>query len=478
MLALFAVVSGVPADVVGLHNRLESAVNAGTCQTWCQDRFAKYPLKAREHCDNTLCSGCSYCVDLLHALQKEVGGGVPTQIDGKGTLNQKRAQARSVSAGIAEVLYTNDGVYGGEGGGAGGQPRSLALCACAKCGTTSIYSWLYESIYGRSWQEDKQMNTKAAQHKTKMEQLHGADVHKVSSWPKPPVGSVSQNAFYDPNTTTVIAVVRDPLERYRSAWENKLRCATRGDNSKEFAAGLLRAADMDFTYGEYWGRHSTKGAHSPDDIVWCMSFEHFALAMRRIHERGRQTALNEHFYPQGPFQPSSYGPKPASDEPLCAAGVVRKMTVEELEVQAAAILFDYDGLHQLSGTPFPHEQSSSDIKADSAFELEEVSDATMAHALCAIVQPEYAWLEQMEIYEDKCGGIQFETGTKCLPKREVKPEGETGEQPQQSPTEPPQQSQQPVQPPQQQEQTEEQVQDRLAREALEKAGNKVEAPPA
>ena len=84
----------------------------------------------------------------------------------------------------------------------------------------------------------------------------------------------------------------------------------------------------------------------------------------------------------------------------------------------------------------------------------------------------------MEIYEDKCGGIQFETGTKCLPKREVKPEGETGEQPQQSPTEPPQQSQQPVQPPQQQEQTEEQVQDRLAREALEKAGNKVEAPPA
>ena len=40
--------------------------------------------------------------------------------------------------------------------------------------------------------------------------------------------------------------------------------------------------------------HSTKGAHSPDDIVWCMSFEHFALAMRRIHERGRQTALNEH----------------------------------------------------------------------------------------------------------------------------------------------------------------------------------------
>jgi len=110
--------------------------------------------------------------------------------------------------------------------------RSLAVCACAKCGSTSVDMWLYESIYGHSWHDDKKAisSSKSEGNKWAMEALHGADIHSIGSWPTPPNGTVSggekheKHASYDPDLTTVITVVRDPLDRYRSAWARPARC--------------------------------------------------------------------------------------------------------------------------------------------------------------------------------------------------------------------------------------------------------------
>lgn len=87
--------------------------------------------------------------------------------------------------GFGQVVYTDE-----EGS------RSLAMCACAKCGTTSIYQWLYASINGHSWEDDKKTNTKLADNLDTIEKMHGADIHRIASWPAPPQGSVSQNAPY------------------------------------------------------------------------------------------------------------------------------------------------------------------------------------------------------------------------------------------------------------------------------------------
>ena len=79
---------------------------------------------------------------------------------------------------------------------------------------------------------------------------------------------------------------RDPLDRYRSAWEGKLRCATRSENAEHFITQLLEQAGLPTSYGEVPRDPAHPlPKHFEDldpEVAWCMSFEDFALAVRRI----------------------------------------------------------------------------------------------------------------------------------------------------------------------------------------------------
>lgn len=62
-------------------------------------------------------------------------------------------QAYAGGVAVHQVRYTHinasaraDFVYNQGTGG-----KTLALCACAKCGTTSLFNWLFESIYGKRY---------------------------------------------------------------------------------------------------------------------------------------------------------------------------------------------------------------------------------------------------------------------------------------------------------------------------------------
>ena len=88
---------------------------------------------------------------------------------------------------------------------------SLALCTCAKCGSTSMFDWLYTTVYGHEYPA----------------RTHPPWVQDTTAWPTPPAGSIDY--YYDPAATKTIAVVRDPLDRYSSSWRSKVRCSRHMD---------------------------------------------------------------------------------------------------------------------------------------------------------------------------------------------------------------------------------------------------------
>ncbi|KAG8461743.1 hypothetical protein KFE25_001361 [Diacronema lutheri] len=140
--------------------------------------------------------------------------------------------------------------------------KSLSMCVGPKCGSTSMFLALYLSIVGRS---------------------------------KPP-GRLAVNMFPKWNASGVsftratgdvhVHVVRDPIDRYISAFHSKLKCCpgTSGlgcfqDKSETHIAPLLALSG------------NTSGA-------CCLHMHDYATALNDVHRKGLQAHLDRHFRPQ------------------------------------------------------------------------------------------------------------------------------------------------------------------------------------
>ena len=172
--------------------------------------------------------------------------------------------------------------------------RALVFCTCAKCGSTSAYRWFFSALYGKPFSDDS-----------------GSFLQNHAEWtPRLPTVPVYTKAKRPAEGTTYLALVRDPLARYLSAYKSKLACWDMGVEKKDRAGivnalvSLARESGLDMTASRTdaaAARSETSSPHltetdSTDDP--CLSFEQFTTALSAIHEAGNAKDLNDHLLPQ------------------------------------------------------------------------------------------------------------------------------------------------------------------------------------
>ncbi len=143
-----------------------------------------------------------------------------------------------------------------------GSAGSLSICACEKCGTTSLFSSLYLALTNTTF--------RYSSHPRRI-------VQDFAKWGVPSVKNSTS-----PGDVHII-VYRDPVERYISAYYSKIRCdadGKRGFQDKEDTV----PSSITRLLGE-------KGRV-------CMYFDEYVSALERVSARGLQARLNGHVQPQ------------------------------------------------------------------------------------------------------------------------------------------------------------------------------------
>mmetsp|Transcript_15157 Transcript_15157/g.36966 ORF Transcript_15157/g.36966 Transcript_15157/m.36966 type:complete len:268 (+) Transcript_15157:91-894(+) len=137
---------------------------------------------------------------------------------------------------------------------------SITICICAKCGSTSFMRAMYKSLTGKSYD--------------------GPGLHSFMQWHVP--GVQTSQAPGDVH----IHVVRDPYERYLSAFHSKIKCCPGTsspcfqDLNDNFVPGILKLAG-----------NRTASAQ-------CMHLNDYARSLAFIYANGLSKSINGHFLPQ------------------------------------------------------------------------------------------------------------------------------------------------------------------------------------
>jgi len=136
---------------------------------------------------------------------------------------------------------------------------------CAKCGSTSIFRALHKSIIGRPKRPVKPW------------------VQNFAAWRAPGV-----EISCTPGDVHV-HVVREPIERYVSAFHSKLKCCPG-------ASGRQRGCYKDHQNVQRARALLALGGNATS--ARCLHMDDFAGALRAVHRLGKQAELDEHFLPQ------------------------------------------------------------------------------------------------------------------------------------------------------------------------------------
>ncbi|KAJ1623800.1 hypothetical protein T492DRAFT_1125229 [Pavlovales sp. CCMP2436] len=205
-----------------------------------------------------------------------------------------------------------------------GLNRTLSVCVCSKCGNTPVFLALFTAIAGHTW--DGQ----------------GPDVHAFTAW------GLSGVTISSRPPDIHVTVIRDPIERYTSAFHDKL-------------LKLARYAPI------------SRLRKRLDGL--CLYIDDFALALRAVHDHGDQASLNNHFRPQQ-----------LSCPPVLRKSVVLRGKLSELEPVFAGLL----------GYEFPGGriklQHSVQIKAKPLHATLAGMSATARGVLCSLSRSEYSAL--------------------------------------------------------------------------------------
>ena len=154
----------------------------------------------------------------------------------------------------------------------------IAICTCAKCGSSSMFTSVYNSI--------------PTNDKIPKKELPHFSIFNMDTWgikriiqAKPGISYVKDITFFH--------MYRDPIDRYISAYHSKLKCC----NENEFE---LRSACYQDTGFDDLHRNLMQLAYMPDRSYYniCFTFREYVNLLSIAKTTGNRARLNEHFLPQ------------------------------------------------------------------------------------------------------------------------------------------------------------------------------------
>lgn len=145
----------------------------------------------------------------------------------------------------------------------------VLVCSCAKCGSTSLYDFVYNEVFGRPWNHTGPpfiQDVTASRWAGKFKLLSRNETE----------GLITHNDTFS------FALVRDPKKRIISAWKSKIACDSNWGTDVRDREGivpkLLTLANR------------TNAS--------CLSLYGFLDAVHAVHKAGKARELNSHFRPQ------------------------------------------------------------------------------------------------------------------------------------------------------------------------------------
>jgi len=148
--------------------------------------------------------------------------------------------------------------------------ENMAVCGCGKCGTSSMYEYIYNKSFGHTFNytdEPWVQEVESSRWEGKFE--HITDHEKQEKL---------MNSAY------TYALIRDPKERIISSWKSKIACCDwyHPDYDRSTFVRNLRAL----------------AALKYDESLKCQSLDDFLETMATIHRAGNAKDLDRHFLPQ------------------------------------------------------------------------------------------------------------------------------------------------------------------------------------
>lgn len=153
------------------------------------------------------------------------------------------------------------------------------ICACAKCGSSSLYSELYAIVHGRSFASMNYTGRPSIHELTNQKLWKNIHAKKlVDDWPE-----------YDEfKKHGSFALIRDPRERIVSAWKSKVSCVeAEVPGHKRLVPHLLELAGP------------IDNVTARTDLGFpCMGLSDYLSVLSQIHTQGNEGLLDRHFRPQ------------------------------------------------------------------------------------------------------------------------------------------------------------------------------------
>jgi len=223
--------------------------------------------------------------------------------------------------------------------------KNVAICACAKCGSSSMYQFVYKAIFGHAYS-----NSSVWVHQISSSSWEGTFklIDKLAM-----EQAMANGAF-------AFALIRDPKDRLISAWKSKVACnnawGTDRKDRRRIVPELMALAGL------------------PKQE--CATFDEFMHALAQVHRAGRANQLNRHFLPQ------QYG---------CFLKLPRAKWSQVIEIKAphsAAALAAHLGSAEVD---FPHFHATHE-HTDPGQELHLVISPQTSNLLDEVTKDEYAAL--------------------------------------------------------------------------------------
>jgi len=161
--------------------------------------------------------------------------------------------------------------------------HNLVVCGCAKCGTSSLYEFIYKNEFQKDWKETYG-GTSPYVHEVESDRW-GDNFRMVSSAVKQ--ADIMKSAYS-------FALIRDPRERLLSAWKSKIACGCGGEQC-DFYTDVATRPFMVKTLVELAGANES----ATQEDGKCMDLDHFLRIISKIHQDGKARQLDRHFLPMG-----------------------------------------------------------------------------------------------------------------------------------------------------------------------------------